>query len=628
MVTSIRTWMTHVLSSGTTVARRRPALLLELLETREVPAVTVQLDFSHDVNGFFNDQSRRAVLQQAVNDVASHLSANLTAITPTGGNTWAQTFYDPATGQQATVSNPSVAANTLVLYVGGREMSGSEAGVGGGGGYTAYGSQAWLSSLSARGPGFTLWGGSISFDASTNWWFGSSVSGIGANQVDFYSVAVHELGHVLGIGTASTWYSDVSGSQFVGSTAESLYGGPVPLSPDRAHWADGTTVNGQRTSLDPYLTLGARTTMSSLDYAGLQDVGWSISGVSGVPDSSGSFTPPPVSPSGGTPVVLTGPTDGSAQAYELGANNTLTAIGSRVYPFSGFNGVIRSTVADFNGDGVADYAFATGSGTAATIRIYDGKTGANLVPPTTVLDGFTGGVFLAAGEVNRDGQSIPILVVSADAGGGPRVVVYGVGNGGLTTLADFIAFNSPDFRGGARVALADINRDGSVDLIVGAGSGGGPRVSVFDGASLAGGRLTRLIPDFFALDPNMRSGVYVSAGDFDGDGYADIAYSTGMTGGPRIRVVSGAELLSHPGADVAGLPAMADFFALDPNDRDGIRITAHDMTGNGQAVLIVGSGNKSNATVRVIPFSQMNTPSTPLQDPFSSPETIDGVYVG
>jgi hypothetical protein len=290
--------------------------------------------------------------------------------------------------------------------------------------------------------------------------------------------------------------------------------------------------------------------------------------------------------------------------------------------------VIRSTVLDFNGDGVADFAFATGAGTAAEVVILDGKAGADIVGPTTVLGGFTGGAFVASGDIAIGGHSVPALAVSADAGGGPRVEVFAVENGGLVTLADFIAFNSPNFRGGARVAMGDINKDGSADLIIGAGTGGGPRVSVYSGAALANGQLVSLVPDFFAFDPSLRSGAYVTAGDFNGDGYADLAYSTGDTGGPRVRVISGAELIANPGADVSSLPSLADFYALDSTDRSGIRIAARALDGSGRAMLIVGSGNTTSATVRVIPLSQMNNPTTPLEDPFSDPATVDGVYPG
>jgi hypothetical protein len=598
-------------------------LRLESLEARDVPAIAVQIDYSLDTLGFFNDPLRRAILQQAADDIGSRIDTPLSTIVPSGGNTWSARFFDPATGQTRSVSNPTIPANTIVLYAGGRPTLGTEAGVGGFGGYQSSGSPEWLQTVESRGGAtFAIWGGSISFSTDTNWFFGLTTDGIQPSQVDFYSVAAHELGHVFGIGTAPLWSSQVSGGTFVGPAAESVYGGPVPLSPDSAHWADGLTVNGQPVALDPVLLAGARVQFSSLDLAALRDIGWTVGGVGGPPPPP--FTPPVLG--NRNPVVLTGPTDGSARVFQLSGDGTLAAAGSPQFPFPGFTGVIRSTVGDFNADGVPDYAFATGPGPAATIRIFDGATGADLVPATGVLGGFTGGTFLAAGDIDRDGAAE--LAVSADAGGGNRVSLFRISGGTLVPVVDFLAFDDPVFRGGSRVALGDVNHDGAADLIVGAGLGGGPRVSVYDGTALLAGRTGRLIPDFFALDPALRSGVYVSVADVNGDGFADILYSTGFTGGPRVRVVSGAVLVANPGADVAVLPALADFFALDAADRDGIRIATRDLNGDGRAELIVGSGDRTSARVRVIPFEQFSVPTAPLFNPFASPLTIDGVYVG
>ena len=44
-------------------------------------------------------------------------------------------------------------------------------------------------------------------------------AGYRAGQVDFYSVAGHELGHLLGIGTAPSWSGNVSGGSFVGGNS-------------------------------------------------------------------------------------------------------------------------------------------------------------------------------------------------------------------------------------------------------------------------------------------------------------------------------------------------------------------------------------------------------------------------
>ena len=88
----MRTWLsrlarlahTHTRSrKNATPARREPGgLALEWLEGREVPAVTIRFDYSFDSSGFFNDPTRRAVLEQVGAEVGSHLTGHLAAIVP------------------------------------------------------------------------------------------------------------------------------------------------------------------------------------------------------------------------------------------------------------------------------------------------------------------------------------------------------------------------------------------------------------------------------------------------------------------------------------------------------------------------------------------------------------------
>jgi hypothetical protein len=96
----------------------------------------------------------------------------------------------------------------------------------------------------------------------------------------------HELGHILGIGTAASWDARVEGSVqdgyvFVGEHAKEAYGHEsVPLDRYASHWAEGvmSVYNGQlqETAMDPSTPRGERQWMTELDYAGLRDIGWQV----------------------------------------------------------------------------------------------------------------------------------------------------------------------------------------------------------------------------------------------------------------------------------------------------------------------------------------------------------------
>ena len=174
------------------------------------------------------------------------------------------------------------------------------------------------------------------------------------------------------------------------------------------------------------------------------------------------------------------------------------------------------------------FAVGAGAGGAPRVRTFDfgGNPGLDFM---AFEPSFSGGVRVAVGDVTGDG--VADIVAAAGPGGGPRVRVFDGVSGEV--IRDFFAFE-PNFFGGVYVAAADVNGDGAADVVVGAGSLGGPRVRVYDGR---GGDLIR---DFFAYDPNFRGGVRVAAGDLDGDGFAEIVTAAGPSGGPHVRTFDGA----------------------------------------------------------------------------------------
>jgi len=249
--------------------------------------LTARVDYSLDDNNFFDTQQKRALFESAIDSVVSRLGDDLAAITPTPpANNWGASFRHPAYGYLTTENNLSIAANEIVIYAGGRNLGGT-LGVGGPGGFSASGSGPFLETVRARGEGdvsgqsadeFGPWGGAITFNTTTDWHFGETPVGLGLTQSDFYSVAVHELGHLLGIGTADSWDRLVSGDQFTGpaSVAEYDGSGNVPLAGDDSHWEEGTTEGGQEAAMDPTVTEGTRKPFTELDFAALDDIGWQL----------------------------------------------------------------------------------------------------------------------------------------------------------------------------------------------------------------------------------------------------------------------------------------------------------------------------------------------------------------
>jgi hypothetical protein len=336
------------------------------------------------------------------------------------------------------------------------------------------------------------------------------------------------------------------------------------------------------------------------------------------------------------PLVVGGPATGTAVAFARdGSGRYGNTPAATLNPFGGVPVGTRPGVADVDGDGTADIVLATGPGTPVRVAVVSGRNGTVLAGPFDPFGGnFTGGAFVAAADLDGDGKAE--VVVSPDQGGGPRVVVFSVAGGAATMRASFFGIDDPNFRGGARPALGDVNKDGTPDLAVAAGFLGGPRVAIFDGKSLFTGNPTRLVNDFFAFPgedaARLRNGAFVAIGDVSGDGFADLIFGGGPGGAPRVFVLSGQQVSA---GDVAGAQAapVANFFvAGNSAGRGGVRVTAKDADGDAKADLAAGSGEGSPANVRVYLGKNFATATEPAtsQDisAFGGGALLGGVYVG
>ena len=87
----------------------------------------------------------------------------------------------------------------------------------------------------------------------------------------------------------------------------------------------------------------------------------------------------------------------------------------------------------------------------------------------------------------------------------PLIRVVDPNTGESRGLAPYVS----NFLGGVRVALGDVNGDGTLDIITGAGPGGGPHVRVFNGTDFSE------LASFYAYDHAFAGGVSVATGDVD-----------------------------------------------------------------------------------------------------------------
>ena len=104
-----------------------------------------------------------------------------------------------------------------------------------------------------------------------------------------------------------------------------------------------------------------------------------------------------------------------------------------------------------------------------------------------------------------------------------------------------------------------MNNDGKADVVIAAGFGGGPRIAAFNGATIGANGGTRLFADFFAFSPDLSNGTYVAVGDINGDNFGDLIVGAGPGGGPRVTIFNG-QLLTANGAAFDG--AFSNFASL------------------------------------------------------------------
>jgi hypothetical protein len=169
-------------------------------------------------------------------------------------------------------------------------------------------------------------------------------------------------------------------------------------------------------------------------------------------------------------------------------------------------------VADLRGNGILDVV--TDNPNTQSVSVLLGNGDGTFGAPVQYPDA-SSSQFLAVGDVNGDG--IPDVVV---AGSNTSVLL---GNGDGTFQPPLISHFGSALSGLADFKLADVNGDGKLDLVAVSSSGSQPLLSV----ALGNGDGTFRYPYAFVA-PGFLPGS-IAVGDFNGDGFPDVAISSSET---------------------------------------------------------------------------------------------------
>jgi hypothetical protein len=241
---------------------------------------------------------------------------------------------------------------------------------------------------------------------------------------------------------------------------------------------------------------------------------------------------------------------------------------------SGFHHIIAG---DFNGDGKLDVAYTETKppdATDTTVGILLGNGDGTFQPLNTVPVLSAGELpnGLAVGDFNNDGK-LDLAVLNAGNGVTSTVSIFlGTGTGTFTA--------KPSLDTGAfpiDIRAVDFDKNGNLDLVVAnSGNGGVGTVQAF-----AGNGDGTFTPTFTSNDPSITASIAsMAVGDFDGDGFPDVA----------VWANDEVHIFRHKVAVVFDPP-----ISLGLGDQ-GAELEAADLNGGGAADIVASDG-----TMAVLP---------------------------
>ena len=170
-----------------------------------------------------------------------------------------------------------------------------------------------------------------------------------------------------------------------------------------------------------------------------------------------------------------------------------------------------------------------------------------------------------------------IILTTASAGSPNLRIVDHIGN----QISSFFPY-SQSLRGEWRSIQADIDGDGTNELVTYTAPGFGSQIRAFEADGT-------FLDDFMAYDANFRGGLVMTAGDFDGDCKDEIALAPESLGGPNIRIYD---------FNNRKFSLKNWFMAYDEGFHGGVKLASGDIDGDDNAEIIITPLSHGGPNVR------------------------------
>lgn len=184
---------------------------------------------------------------------------------------------------------------------------------------------------------------------------------------------------------------------------------------------------------------------------------------------------------------------------------------------------------------------------------------------------------VAVGDIDANGTIETII--GAGKNEGPKVKIY---DAAKQEIGSFLPFQQKKYTDGIDVAVADVTGDGRNDIVVGGREGDGSRIAVY---TLVGSTYTKVSE--FLVDAGAKTIARVSAADVTGDTIAEIITGNGAGHAPRIKTYS---FLGVKLGDFA--PFSAAFLG-------GVDVAAGDLNGDTRGEIVVSRLSDGSSLTRV-----------------------------